>query len=283
MQVFEEASANRRLGARLAFWGLTGRNRAGLDGPALARSRLGSRRLITWVLVLVTCLSPVQSFSASVDLSAEVSRLANAHGFRVDGSEHLEESRGRQIEGPLYQQLRALLEGFDHIIIQGPGGGVERLLIMGPKGAVPAAMPTQLHAPLVPAQLGDIALPTRRQGNQHLVSVELEGAGARRLSAELLIDTGADALVLPASMVTQLGLGATGLTTREVQTANGRVQARYGRLPAVWLNGRRIADVAVAFLDDSRLGRNGLLGMSVLGRFRVTIDDHAEQVVLQPR
>jgi predicted aspartyl protease len=84
-------------------------------------------------------------------------------------------------------------------------------------------------------------------------------------------------------MIARLGLSPAELSTREVQTANGRASARYGRLPALWLNGRRVPEVTVAFLDDARLGDYGLLGMSVLGRFRMTIDDQAGHLLLEPR
>jgi hypothetical protein len=36
----------------------------------------------------------------------------------------------------------------------------------------------------------------------------------------------------------------------------------------------------VAFLDDDKLGGNGLLGMSVLGRYQLTIDDEHDLVTL---
>ncbi|MBK1647260.1 retropepsin-like aspartic protease family protein [Rhabdochromatium marinum] len=243
----------------------------------------GARQRFLMLLLLIMMLGSGLSGAASVELSAELARLAQQHGFRIQGGEYLAEQRGRLIDGSLYQRLRTLLETFDYIIIQRPDGSVERVLILGIKMAGSGMPPTPVHVPVVPATPGFIELPTRRRGNQHLVRVELEGAGARRLGQELLIDTGADALVLPASMISQLGLSTAGLRQREVQTANGRAQARYGQLPAVWLNGQRVADIAVAFLDDAQLGRHGLLGMSLLGRFRMTIDDQAHRLLLESR
>ncbi len=234
-----------------------------------------------WLPVLI--LSPVLASAARVEVAVAIERLAAQHGFRVDGRQHLEQGFGWLDDGPLEQQLRELLEGFDHIIIRSPTGEVERVLIMGPTTAGLPAQPAQLLNPLEPESGGAIELPTNRRGNQHLVEIALEGAGARRLTEELLIDTGADALVLPASMIARLGLSIADLQMREVQTANGRAQARYGRLPAVWLAGQRVPDVAVAFLEDRQLGGRGLLGMSVLGRFRLTIDDQAHRLLLEPQ
>jgi predicted aspartyl protease len=70
------------------------------------------------------------------------------------------------------------------------------------------------------------------------------------------------------------------LRERPVQTANGSVNARLGRLPAVLLGTERLTNLAVAFIDDQRLGGQALLGMSVLGRFRMTIDDANNQIIL---
>jgi hypothetical protein len=39
----------------------------------------------------------------------------------------------------------------------------------------------------------------------------------------------------------------------------------------------------VAFLPDDRLGNNGLLGMSVLGRYQMTIDDQGNRLTLSGR
>jgi clan AA aspartic protease (TIGR02281 family) len=98
----------------------------------------------------------------------------------------------------------------------------------------------------------------------------------------MLIDTGADTVVLPASMITPLGLNPAALSQREVQTANGRVQARIGTLDGLWLDGVRLASIEVAFLESDKLGTGGLLGMSVLGRYQMTIDDEKNRLTLTP-
>jgi predicted aspartyl protease len=51
-------------------------------------------------------------------------------------------------------------------------------------------------------------------------------------------------------------------------------------IPAIWLGSHRIDGVEVAFIEDSKLGGSGLLGMSVLGRFTMTIDDDENQLTL---
>ena len=44
-----------------------------------------------------------------------------------------------------------------------------------------------------------------------------------------------------------------------------------------------VADIEVAFLDDDKLGGGGLLGMSVLGRYQMTIDDEHDKLTLIQR
>jgi len=85
---------------------------------------------------------------------------------------------------------------------------------------------------------------------------------------------------LPKSLRNELGLDGSKLEQREIQTANGKVNALIGVLPGVWLADHRLDDVEVAFIEDEKLGGPGLLGMSVLGRYQMTIDDSAHRLIL---
>ena len=58
-----------------------------------------------------------------------------------------------------------------------------------------------------------------------------------------------------------------------------------GRIKRGWLQaikvGRPTEDrVAVAFIEDDKLGSHALLGMSFLNRFRLTIDDRNDRTLL---
>ena len=242
---------------------------------------------VTGSVLAFVLLWPVLPASAAearqVAVAEELARLAADYGFTVTGDEHLAESIGRAEGARPVRRLRILLEGFDHIIVEDGRGGIERVIVLGP--AEPGLPPTQ---PLVAVDGGPppdtpIELPTVRQGSQHSVRVALEGADGRRLARLLLIDTGADTVVLPASLIEALGLDADALQEREVQTANGMTQALTCRLDAVWLGARRVPDVSVAFLDDDKLGGAGLLGMSVLGRYQLTIHDQENRITLTSR
>ncbi|MFP4494797.1 MAG: TIGR02281 family clan AA aspartic protease [Halochromatium sp.] len=227
--------------------------------------------------------------AAQVEIAPELSRLAAAHGFSVSGLEVLEDERGRAEEAGLYRRLRVLLERFDHILVHDAEGEVARVIIIGRTNRQPPAPQVRIDPPAgasagEPAGegAGRIEVETIRKGSQHSVRVTLEGEGGRRVDRALLIDTGADTVVLPDSMIAALGLDRRRLETREVQTANGRAQALMGRLDGVWLDGERLSGVAVAFLEREKLGAAGLLGMSVLGRYQMTIDDERNRLMLTP-
>jgi len=249
---------------------------------AACLSRLGFSLSLVWA---------ASADAAQVDVAEELARLASANGFQVTGDEHLQDAVGRAEGEALYPRVRLLLERFDHIILQKPDGGIERIIVLGqampgnapPKTIIEVDKPDDESDAPGDSDSAQIELPTERNGNQHSVRISLEGAKGERFERALLIDTGADTLVLPASLIATLGIAEEGLQERRVQTANGEVQARMGSLPGLWLGDQRIPRVEVAFLDDDKLGGNGLLGMNVLGRYRMTIDDEHDKLTLIQR
>jgi len=240
------------------------------------------------------CVAGAGAHAAQVQVAAELSQMASTYGFTITGEEHVQDAVGRAEGEDPYQRLRLLLERFDSIIVQGPDGRIERVIVLGRATPGNAPPKTVIDTPDSdaegdePAEDGagdakEVQLPTIRSGNQHSVRVSLEGADGKRVEQVLLVDTGADTLVLPASLIPRLGIAEDRLKEREVQTANGRAQARSGALPGIWLGEQRVGDVAVAFLDDDKLGGPGLLGMSVLGRYQMTIDDEHGTLTLTQR
>jgi clan AA aspartic protease (TIGR02281 family) len=238
--------------------------------------------------VFATLLLPPWAWAEKVPVGDELERLSAVHGFNVIGLEATEDAMGRTDGDELFGRLRRLLENFDHVIVQGPGGGIDRVIILGetlpfvPTPPAVAGGPAS-ETPESAAEGGDILLKTKRTGTQHSVEVSLEGAQGKRIPRTLLVDTGADFVVLPSSVISGLGIAAAKLEEREMQTANGKVKARVGLLPAVWLGETRIADPVAAFIDDGKLGSGGLLGMSVLGRYTMTIDDEAGTLTLSSK
>lgn len=218
-----------------------------------------------------------------VEVKAELERLMSRHGFEARGIEQTADARARVEGGNLLTRLHALLENFDHVIVTAPNNRIERVIILGEKVAyVPPPMVVEGdgESQSSASDTGEVVLSTQRKGSAHIVNITLEGPNKQRVQQSLLIDTGADQVVLPASLIGSLGLAADGLRSQQVQTANGAVEARIGTLAAIWLGGRRIADVDAAFIEDSLLGGQALLGMNVLGRFQMTIDDENSRLTL---
>lgn len=244
-------------------------------------------------LVLLTLLgfafvgASAAAEAARVDVAEELERLMADHGFTMKAAQ-LESTRrsiGRAEGEALVPRLKMLLERFDHVIVQKPDGGVERVIILGEKAAAAPPPPPAAHAEPEEdeaAPAAEIIVESQRKGTSHALNLSLEGENGKRVERPLLLDTGADYVVLPASLIAPLGINPQALRRQSVQTANGTVEAQLGTLKAVWFGDQKVSRVATAFIDDSRLGGNALLGMSVLGRFRVTIDDANNLIVLAP-
>ena len=229
-----------------------------------------------------------------VDVAEELERLAAAYGFDIQ-PEHLDKTRehqGRAELEELMPRLRELLVSFDHIILQTPDGGVERVIILGetviftpPDASASAGDIKQPEGAEGEEKEGDgdIVLSTQRKGEQHLVQVSLEGAEGAKVDQQLLVDTGADHLVLPASLLSNLKIPETSLKPTQAQTANGKVDALMGLLDAVSFGEHRITGVTATFIEDDKLGGSALLGMSVLGRYKMTIDDDKNTLTLSKK
>ena len=113
-----------------------------------------------------------------------------------------------------------------------------------------------------------------------MVSVAISGNGSLWQNLDMIIDTGADLVVLPESLIGQLGLADSAFTRKKMQTANGTTEAKIGKLQELRIAGETVENVEAAFIPDSLLGKNSLLGMSVLGRYQINIDDKTQLITL---
>lgn len=245
---------------------------------------------ISWKSFFVLFFFYPVAWAENVSVAEELERLSADHDFKVKGIDQVEETVGRAEGDDIYARLRRLLADFDHVIVQAPSGGVEKVIILGAK--VPYEPPKEQKQAAGSGETtggdsettadakGEIVIETVRRGTQHAVKAGLEGT-AGRFDQTLLVDTGADNVVLPVSMASRLGLPPKELNERDMQTANGKITARFGKIQALWLGDTRIAGVEVAFVEDGKLGNGGLLGMSVLGRYRMTIDDEGNRLILR--
>jgi clan AA aspartic protease (TIGR02281 family) len=245
-----------------------------------ARTKFMLMIIVAWLNQAI-----VTHAAAWVDVAVELERLAVEHDFRVVGLALLPSVQGHLGTGDLYQQLQLLLEDTNHIIVQRPDGGIERVIILGlrhvqkPASITAHRLTTQKTLPT-----STLILNTKSIDSKFAISVGLEGINGQRFDALLLLDTGADVVVLPTTLMAKLGISTAQTTSSIIQTANGRLHAHCAVIAGLWLNDYRMSQVEVAFIDAQRLGSEiGLLGMNVLHHFNVLLKQRDQQVHLIPQ
>ncbi len=132
-----------------------------------------------------------------------------------------------------------------------------------------------------------MTLKTGRKGPHHIIRAALVGPNGRTQLVSFIVDTGATDMILPASMIAKLGFRESELSPMSVQTAHGITEGRRGFLRSLELGGPDISDVIrrvpVTFMSDADTGGYALMGMSVLGRYTMTIEDDPDRIILVKR
>jgi clan AA aspartic protease (TIGR02281 family) len=121
---------------------------------------------------------------------------------------------------------------------------------------------------------------TNKYGRNHFITVTLVAVTGDRIDVQLMIDTGASMVVLPESMMSELGINEYEASSRKVQTVNGVTDALYAQIEALEIGQESVDDVTVAFIADESLGGVKLLGMNVLKNYQVTLDDKNNTLTL---
>lgn len=216
-------------------------------------------------LFLAMASAWAQDDGQATDLYSQLEALQAQNNIKISGLENIQYEPKITAHGNLEQQLERLLAAFNHITTRNPKGQIERVVILNKKQK---------------REFDQIVVPARVEGKHLLVSVLLSGDGRVWQTVDMMLDTGADTVVLPESMIAGLGLMEADLVRQPMQTANGTIEAKIGVLQALKLAGETVTEVEVAFVADKQLGKNRLLGMSVLGRYQVHMDDKAQRVTL---
>ena len=127
-----------------------------------------------------------------------------------------------------------------------------------------------------------VTVPVRRYGGSLIVPVKVNN----QKSVQLILDTGATMTVLSTDVAIELGLTSDSESqVATVNTAGGPVQVNLTRVKTMGVNGAKATDVMVAIHDlpDVQPGIDGLLGMSFLNNFLVTLDSNQGQLHLSHR
>jgi aspartyl protease family protein len=199
------------------------------------------------------------------DLYGQIETLQDRMRIQVVGLDNIGDEPKVRARGSLEQQLEKALSSYNHVITRDGKGKVEKVVIINKKQKTDS---------------GRIVLPARFEGGHFVVSLAVSGRGDYWESLDMIVDTGADLMVLPASMIAKLGIDEAALQPRTMQTANGNVDAKVGKLRGVRIEGEHLENVDAAFVDDELLNHKSLLGMSALGRYKLEIDNESRLVTL---
>jgi len=222
-------------------------------------------------LLSVVCASlPVQA--APGDLRDELETLARQGRFTIEGLDRLEPGAvAARAEGTPTQRIKTLLEDYNYLLIGTPKA-IEQVRITSRK-------PTD--GPKASADRAYIK--TQRSGSHHQVPAAIVGPNGVAKNLFLLVDTGATTLVLPDSLIAELGFAPDSLQPGISQTASGHVPVRIGVLDSVRVGAVSAQNIQVSFIADDKLQGTLLLGMSFLQRFRMTIDDAHNELILMAK
>ena len=203
---------------------------------------------------------------AATSLEGQLRELAEKQGFAIEGLSRLADEPVGNSEGTPLEQVRHLLQGYNYVVTQARPGVLEKVRIISPRSAGGSSR--------------NAAIQTHRVGAHHQVDAVLVGPSSMAKTLPLMIDTGASTIVLPASMISELGFTAEDLHDGRSQTASGEEPIKIGQLRSVRVGAVSASSVTVSFMPDNKLKGNKLLGMSFLQRFKVTIDDENNEFIL---
>ena len=199
-------------------------------------------------------------------LREQLENLGTENHFSIEGLDRLGAEPSKDVQGDLGERIKALLSDYNFMSV-GEGKKVERLNILSAKR----------HDPR-PQISGTVK--TQRLGSHHQVQATLSGPNNAEIGTSLLVDTGATTLVLPQSMIGTLGFVPGSLQSGMSQTAAGTVTTKTGMLKSVRVGDVVAENVMVSFIPDNKLNGARLLGMSFLNRFRFSLDDGNNELVL---
>jgi aspartyl protease family protein len=162
----------------------------------------------------------------------------------------------------------------------------------------PPSLPSQKPPPAPPPRADDAAVadpaqrpssggapvtvPLQRVGRSLVVQARIGGSR----EAHLIVDTGATLTVVSREIARDLALfSESPVSMAQVSTAGGQVTVDVVRVGTMDVGGAEVHDVPVAVYDlpDATPAIDGLLGLSFLSHFLVTLDTERGQLSLRPR
>lgn len=220
-----------------------------------------------WILILLmgaAGLAGADEPGVYRSLADQLDELAYRNNIVIDGLELAASQPPQFVTGDSRKRVKRLLAEFNYVTVLNADQSIERIIILGEKQVLPRG--TILH--------------TEKKGKNHIIEGRITGTNGKQVDVSLVIDTGADYLVLPKSMMETFGVDRDSSETRKLQTANGLTEASIAKVRTLQIGIESIPDVEAAFIDDEQLGDAKLLGMNVLEQYRVTLDDREQTITL---
>jgi len=124
-----------------------------------------------------------------------------------------------------------------------------------------------------------VSVPLERLGSLFVVTIQVN----ETRSAKLILDTGASHTILARAIARDLGLFSLRTVTSVIMhTVGGAVQADMVPVDSIRLGGAEVRNSVVAIHDlpDVPQEIEGLLGLSVLREFEVTLDTSRSRLLL---
>lgn len=238
----------------------------------ISAAHLGGVSAVVLALLLSDGRAQAQEPNSAKDLRAQLLDFGAEQDIRIFGLDMIESAPPREVVGEsLVEKLDHLLSGYNYLLIpeRNQRGSVLRILGQRPDVA---------DTPLKQATVNTV-----RSGPHHLVQTVLTGRNGARTELMMMLDTGATTIVLPQSLAARLGFTPDQLKPGVARTAGGDVALQLGRLREVRVGTAHAADVPVAFIDDRQMGEYGLLGMSFLERFQMTLEEMNSRLTLESK
>ena len=162
--------------------------------------------------------------------------------------------------------------------------------LLSPVPLPPISMPL---TPDAPQHVGKTPSVRRLLDNPQTTAVPVEHLGSLLVvlatlddsnQARLVVDTGASQTIISRRLATELGLASTAYATRVLlHTATGSVQVDAVILDAIRIGGAELknSQVLIHDLPDLPFTVDGLLGLSFLGAYQITLDSSRGELHLK--
>jgi clan AA aspartic protease (TIGR02281 family) len=213
-----------------------------------------------------------------------VGEVVSSGGERVPGASVTLEGIGSTTTDPLGRfRFGNVPAGNYRIVVSREGFSTESrhlLVLGGRRNEIPITLSGS--GPLVsPYEAAEVIVPIERRGAAILVRARVND----QLSGFFVVDTGATLTAISRQAAESAGIWAGAETPMvSLQTAGGIIQAPLVQIQSVRVGEAEVKEVKAVVLDLPGFPPQiaGLLGLSFLGRFKVSIDVENGRMILGP-